>query len=134
MEPVSLSWAMLAAAIVRMAVGALWFSPIAFVAPWQKLIGLSEAELKSGMPRAIAADFAASLVMAFVLAHAVVYAQAVTLGQGAVVGFMNWLGFVATVQLTAVLYEQRPLKLFWLLSGFNVVALTLMGALLAVWR
>ena len=134
MQEVPLSWAMLAAAIVRMAVGAVWFSPIAFVKPWQALIGLSQAQMKSGMPRAIGADFIASLIMAFVLAHAVVYAQAATLGQGALVGFFNWLGFVAVIQFTAVLYEQRPMKLFYLQSGFNLIALVLMGALLAVWR
>ena len=134
MQEVPLSWAMLVAAVIRMAVGSIWFSPIAFVKPWQKLIGLTEDQLKAGMPRAIGADFIASLVMAFVLAHAIVYAQAVTLGQGAMVGFFNWLGFVATIQFTGVLYEQRPMKLFLLQSGFNLIALVLMGMLLAVWR
>jgi hypothetical protein len=31
----------------------------------------------------------------FVLLHAVVYADATTWLQGAVVGFFNWLGFIA---------------------------------------
>ena len=134
MEEVPLSWAMLVAALIRMVVGGLWFSPLAFVAPWQKIIGLTPEQMKTGMPRAIAADAVGSLVMAFVLAHAVAYAQAATLGQGILVGFFSWLGFVAVVQFTGVLYEQRPIKLFFLQSGFNLVALVLMGALLAVWR
>jgi hypothetical protein len=33
-----------------------------------------------------------------------------------------------------VLYEQRPLKLFVIQSGFNLLSLLLMGALLAAWR
>lgn len=134
MQEVPLSWAMLVAAIIRMVVGGLWFSPLAFVEPWQKIIGLSQEQMKTGMPRAIAADAVGSLVMAWVLAHAVAYAQAATLGQGFAVGFFNWLGFVAVVQFTGVLYEQRPIKLFLLQSGFNFIALVLMGALLAVWR
>ena len=112
--------------------------------PWQRvaqetgakirLIGLTPDRMKQGMPRAIMADAIASLIMAFVLAHAIVYAQAVTLGQGAVVGFFNWLGFVAVVQFTGVLYERRPIKLFFLQSGFNLIAMALMGMVLAVWR
>jgi hypothetical protein len=134
LQDVPLSLAMLVAAIIRMIVGGLWFSPLAFVAPWQKIVGLTPEQMKTGMPRAIAADAVGSLIMAFVLAHAVAYAQAATLGQGALVGFFNWLGFVAVVQFTGVLYEQRPIKLFFLQSGFNLLALALMGALLAVWR
>jgi hypothetical protein len=133
-QEVALSWSMLVAAIIRMVVGSVWFSPVGFAKPWQAIIGLSEEQMRKGMPRAIAADAVASLLMAFVLAHAVVYAQADTVLKGAAVGFFNWLGFVATVQFTGVLYEQRPLKLFGLQGGFNLVALVLMGALLAVWR
>jgi uncharacterized protein DUF1761 len=133
-QEVPLSWAMLVAAIIRLVVGGVWFSPIAFAEPWRRLVGLSEDQMKAGMPKALAADVLGSLIMAFVLAHAVVYAGATNFAQGAAVGFFNWLGFVAVIQFTAVLYEQRPLRLFLYQSGFNLVALALMGALLAVWR
>lgn len=134
MQDVPLSWAMLVAAIIRFVVGGLWFSPFAFAEPWRKIVGLSPEQMKSGMPKAIAADVVGSLLMAWVLAHAVVYAGASSLGQGAAVGFFNWLGFVAVIQFTTVLYEQRPFRLFGIQSGFNLVSLLLMGALLAVWR
>jgi hypothetical protein len=130
---VPLSWPMLLAAIVRLVVGGVWFSPIAFAEPWRRLVGLSEAQMKAGMPKALGADVVGSLIMAFVLAHAVAYAGATTLAQGAAVGVFNWLGFVAVIQFTAVLYEQRPLRLFLYQSGFNLVALIAMGALLALW-
>jgi len=134
MQDVPLSWAMLVAAIIRIIVGGLWFSPFAFAEPWRRIVGLIPEQMKAGMPKAIAADVVGSLLMAWVLAHAVVYAGAASLGQGAAVGFFNWLGFVAVIQFTSVLYEQRPLKLFGVQSGFNLASLLLMGALLAVWR
>ncbi|MGA2485597.1 MAG: DUF1761 domain-containing protein [Roseiarcus sp.] len=134
MQDVPLSWAMLVAAIVRFVIGGVWFSPFAFAEPWRRLVGLSAEQMKATMPRAIAADVVASLLMAWVLAHAVVYAGATTLGTGVAVGFFNWLGFVAVIQFTTVLYEQRPLKLFVIQSGFNLLSLLLMGALLAAWR
>ena len=134
MQEVPLSWAMLAAAIIRFVVGGLWFSPFAFAEPWRRLVGLTAEQMKATMSKAIAADVVASLLMAWVLAHSVVYAGATTLGLGAAVGFFNWLGFIAVIQFTTVLYEQRSLKLFAIQSGFNLVSLLLMGALLAAWR
>jgi len=134
MQDVPFSWPMVIAAVIRMLVGGVWFSPIAFAPAWQRIVGITQDQMKTGFPKAIAADAFGSLIMAWVLAHAVAYAGAATLGAGAAVGFLSWLGFVAVVQFTAVIYEQRPVKLFWLTGGFNLVALVAMGALLAVWR
>jgi hypothetical protein len=50
------------------------------------------------------------------------------------VGFFNWLGFIAAIQFTTALYQQRPPKPFAVQSGFNLLSLLLMGARLAVWR
>lgn len=127
-------WALIVAALIRIVIGALWFSPIAFLQRWLVITGLDEATIKTGMPRAIAFDVIGSLVMAFVLAHAVAYAGAATIGQGAAVGFFNWLGFIAAVQLSETLHEHRPLRFFAINTGYNFIALILMGALLAVWR
>ena len=62
------------------------------------------------------------LLMAFVLVHAVHYAGAVGAGQGAAVGFFNWLGFGATIMLTITLYEKRPTNLFCMNSGFQMIS------------
>jgi hypothetical protein len=45
-----------------------------------------------------------------------------------------WLGFMATLMVSLWGYENRPLKLIAINLGNNLVALVLMGALLAVWR
>ena len=127
-------WALIVAALIRIVSRAVWFSPSAFLQHWLAITGLGETAMKAGMPRAIAFDVIGSLVMAFVLAHAVAYAGAATLGQGAAVGFFNWLGFIATVQLSGTLHEHRPLRFFAINTGYNFIALILMGALLAVWR
>jgi hypothetical protein len=38
------------------------------------------------------------------------------------------------VMVATGVYEQRPLRAAWFGAGFNLVALLLMGAFLAVWR
>jgi hypothetical protein len=131
--PINL-WAVLVAALVKMVVGAIWYSPPLFAGPWQKLTGVGEADMKAALPKAMAVDLIGSLIMAFVLAHAVVYAGAATVVLGAAVGFFSWLGFVATVTIAQVTYERRPFRLFLINNGALLVSLVLMGAILAIWR
>jgi hypothetical protein len=125
---------LIVAALIRIVVGSLWYSPIGFAATWRRLVNVTEAQFQAGMPKAIAADVVGSLLLAYGLAHVVAWAGAATIAQGFEVGFLCWLSFVAVILLTTVLYEQKPLRLFVLNAGFNLIALALMGALLAVWR
>jgi hypothetical protein len=135
MQEISINhWAVIVAALIRLVVAAAWFSPPAFQTPWRQLVGMDEATMKAGLPRAIAGDVIGCLIMAFVLVHAVVYAGASSVWQGAAVGFFNWLGFIAVLQASETMHEQRPLRSFAINTGYNLIALVLMGALLAVWR
>ena len=126
-------WAVLVAAIVKFTIGGLWYSDLAFAPRWRSLTGCSEQAAKQGFAKALAVDFVAGLVMAFVLVHAVHYAGAATLGTGAAVGFFNWLGFIGTTTLAATLYEKKPLQLWTINNGYLLLILVVMGAILAVW-
>lgn len=126
-------WAVVVAALVKMIIGALWYSPALLGPRWSRLSGISAIEVKQRLPKLLAVDAIASLIMSFVLLHAVHYAGATTLGTGAAVGFFNWLGFVATVTFGLALYERRPLGLFWIANGFQLISLLFMGAILAIW-
>ena len=53
---------------------------------------------------------------------------------GMKVGFAVWLGFVATVQLTANAFRQQPPKLYLINTGYQMICYLAMGAILAVWR
>ena len=135
MPEIPINWvAVLVAAVVRLVIGGLWYAPFAFGPMWQKTVGITQDQMLKAMPRAIAVNAVGSLLMAFILEHAVVYAQATSLLQGAAVGALNWLGFVAVVLVATNVYEQRPLRSAYVSAGFNLVALVLMGALFAVWR
>src|ERR1700676_2626839 len=101
--------ALIVATIVKIALGALWYSPVLFGKTWQALTGRTDAEIKAAMPKAMVVDLIGSFIMAFVLVHAVHYAGAQGIGQGAAVGFFNWLGFVAMISLSATIYEHKPM-------------------------
>ncbi|HEX9445955.1 MAG TPA: DUF1761 domain-containing protein [Candidatus Binatia bacterium] len=123
----------LAAAGAKMALGALWYSPLLFLDRWHRASGVTEKEMKEGMARALAVELAGSLIMAFVLLHAVRYAGAETALQGMAVGFFNWLGFVAVVTIGVVTYQRKPFALFLLQNGYLLLSLLAMGAILALW-
>ena len=127
-------WAVLVAAAIRMAVGTAWYSPPLMLRPWQAITGVTPDSMRAGLGRAMAVDIAGSLVMAFALANIVVGANITDWLNGALAGFWVWLGFQATLLLSLWGYENRPLKLIAINLGNNLIALVLMGALLAVWR
>ena len=133
----NINWlAILVAAILRLAVGSIWFSPIAFVKPWQALTGVTPESMQRGLVRAIVIDLILSLIMAFVLYHAVMYAtsMAPNIWSGAAVGFLNWLGFVVATHLPLWAYENRSFKLISIGTGSNLVSIVLMGALFGLWH
>lgn len=132
-----INWlAVIVAAVLRMVVGSVWYSPVAFVKPWQQLTGVTPESMQKGLGKAIGIDLVLSLVMSFVLLHAVMYAtnMAPTLLTGAVVGLINWLGFVLATHLPLWAYENRSLKLIAIGAGSNLVSLVLMGALFGLWH
>ena len=134
MQEFPINWgAVLVAAIVKFAIGGIWYSNIAFAPRWRALTGCSEEGTKQGLGKAMAIDFAGGVVMAFVLLHAVHYAGAVTAPMGAAVGFFNWLGFIGVSTLAASFYEKRPLQLWVINNGYLLLALLVMGAILAIW-
>lgn len=91
-------------------------------------------EMKSkSMNQMYAMAMGGALVMAYVMAHFVDYTGSTSAAMGMQTGFWAWLGFVAPVMLGTVLWEGRPWKLFWLQSGYYLVTLMVMGAILASW-
>lgn len=130
-----INWlAVLVAAIIRMAVGFAWYSPPLLLKPWQALTGVTPETMRAGLTKAMVVDVIASLVMAFALANIIVGAGITDWLNGALAGFWVWLGFQATLLVSLWGYENRSLRLIAINLGNNLIALVLMGALLAVWR
>lgn len=133
----NINWlAVIVAAILRIVVGSIWYSPVAFVKPWQQLTGVTPESMRAGLGKAIAVDIVLSLVMAFVLYHAVMYAtnMAPTVVSGLLVALLNWLGFVLATHLPLWAYENRSFKLISIGTGSNLVSMLLMGLLFGLWH
>ncbi len=86
------------------------------------------------MAQGMAAGFIGDLVMAYVLARFVGHYGAVNLWDGIVVGFLAWLGFVATIMAGSIFYEKKPTELVAINAGYQLVTILVMGVILAVWH
>lgn len=131
-------FAIFLAAVSSMVWGSLWYGPL-FQKPWMKMMKLDKSKMSassSEMGKLYGIQFVGSLFMAFVLSHALVFAKAYLgtegVSAGLQTGFWNWLGFVAPVTLTTVLWEGKPWKLWMLNNGYYLVMLSTMGVILAL--
>lgn len=123
----------LIAGIANMVIGMIWYAPPVFGTIWRKLSGVNEKSMQKNMAKMYVFGFIAALISSYVLAHVVGYVNATSMGQGVQAGFWMWLGFVAPITAASVLYEGKPIKLYLLNNGFQLVALSIMGAILALW-
>jgi hypothetical protein len=133
MAAISLNWlAVGVATLAKFFLGWIWFGPL-FGKLWRQLVGMSEARMKAIIGKAIVYDLVTTFILSTVLAYVVRYAGATFWAQGAVIGFLCWLGFIGSTTFAATLYEQRPLKFWFLTNSYHAIALAVMGAILVVW-
>jgi hypothetical protein len=123
--------AVLVAAAAALAIGALWYSPILFAR--RRTPG---SDMASG--RAPAASYAllfvCALLMSLVLAHFAALFGARGMAGGLQLGFWSWLGFAAPAVFGSSLGEGRSLRRSAVNSGYHLIALLVMAAILAGWR
>ncbi len=130
-------WAVLAAAIAQMIIGMFWYSPKVFGKQWMMWSGMTEEKMKAtkdkGMGKTYFAAFVGALVASYVLAHFVAYVHAADFGGAIYLAFKIWLGFMATKSLSSVLWEGRPTKLYLLNTIHDLVSISVMSVILALW-
>lgn len=129
--------ALAVAALASFAIGAVWYSPVLFSKAWQKGVGVTEEHMKnSNMGVIFGSSFLLMLVMNFGLAvilqgHA---GPSVHASSGALYGLLIGLCFVATSIGINMLYQRKSFTLWAIDAGYQVLFLTVSGAILGAWR
>lgn len=132
--------AVLAAGVACMVIGFLWYSPMLFARPWTIAMGMDPddkekmAELQKDAPKLYSMAFVASLVAAFVLGKLFFRVDIFELPRALMYSVAVWAGFVATVQLTGVLFSHKPLKVFFIDTGYQLLCYVVTGIILALWK
>jgi hypothetical protein len=133
-------WRVAAAAVAAFVVGGLWYSPLLFAKPWMRAMGYDPNdkqkcdEMKKGAGKLYAIALLAGLVSAGVLAKFFAVLSVDSVIYGLKIAFAIWLGFVATVQLTATLFGKKPTVLFFIDTGHQLVSYMVMALVLTVGR
>ena len=122
--------AVVAAAVVHMLTSLVWFSPKLFGKQWTDL---TKQELKPAR-QWLVAGLIGHLLIAFVSAVVINLADATTIVDGIVVGVLMWGGFIVTLETGELIWEKIPFRLFAIRVGNHLVAMSLVGAILAGWR
>lgn len=117
-------WHALVAMLVMQVIGWVWYGPL-FGKTWMQLAGVKKGNISSGkMTSVIITSILVNILTAYILAHFLAYADASTFMDGLTVVFWLWLGFMMPLQLGKVLWEGKSVKLFILLTAYDVVALS----------
>jgi archaellum biogenesis protein FlaJ (TadC family) len=119
----------LIAALLYMVIGFFWYSKWLFGTLWMKLSGIKESDMKHNRLAPLW-GFIVALVMAFFLAYFEAFLGVTTVSDGMFVGFCLWLGFVATTQLTPVIWCKESPQLFLINTGSKLLSLLVMGGVL----
>jgi hypothetical protein len=122
--------AVVVAAVAHMLVGLVWFSTRLFGNAWSELTGASLVPDRRWLPVAAIGH----LVIALVLAVLMLFAGVTSAFGGLVIGLLAWAGFVVTLEIGELVWEKIPVQLFLLRIGNHLVALSVAGLILGVWR
>ncbi len=128
-------WAILVAGIVGMVIGFMWYSPALFGKQWMKLTGIKPSKKdKDGMGNKMLVAFIAELVLAAVMLGIIKWAGVITIQGALAVGFITWLGFVATMTLNEILWQKKPFKLYILNNAHNLFKFLVVAIILTIWN
>jgi len=112
-------WAVVVATAATLALGALGYPPL---------------RLSRGTGKGYFVAALCHLVMALILAVLMSLTGFATWGQGLLLGLLCWLGFAAPLGLTANVLSEARIGLWFRDTGYHLVTLLLMGAILGAWR
>lgn len=133
MESVDVNYfAIVVAALVPMLLGAVWYSPVLFARPWMREVGRTPEEL-TGAGLGYGLSILAALVTSYALARIVRWAEVDDVFNGAAVGVLVWLGFVATVLAVTTYFGGRSRKLWAIDASYQLLSLAIMGAIHGIW-
>jgi hypothetical protein len=120
------------AAIAGFPLGALWYGPL-FGRPWMATTGITkERAQQANMARVYGTTLLLNLVIATSLAMFI--GPNTRLLDGLFAGFMAGFTYVATAFGISYLFEFRPIKLWLINAGYQVVVFSMMGAILGAWH
>lgn len=128
MDPIQIDlFTVFIAAALNMIIGFFWYSKWLFGPTWEKL---NKAKMDASNRMSLLYAFICSLVIAYFLALFEGYLGVTSVTDGMFIGFCLWLGFVATTQISAVIWCKGSFLLFVLDSGYKLLTFLVMSGVI----
>src|ERR1700743_3367964 len=129
-----INWpAVIVAGLSSFAVGGLWYAPSLFGKAWMADSKLTQDDIKTGNKGKIFGFTAFfSLLMAVNLAMFLADAKT-NLAWGATAGFLAGIWTFCAIAIHS-LFELKSWRYIFINGGYSVASLTLMGAIIGLWR
>jgi hypothetical protein len=125
--------AVLVAGISSFVIGGIWYSPALFGKAWMKENGLSLEQIqKSNKGKVYGLALVLSLIMAVNLAM-FLSNSSIQLSTGLLYGFLTGLWIFCGIAIVG-LFEQKTARYIFINGGYMLVALTLMGGIIGIWK
>jgi len=130
-------YAVVVSALAVFLIGALWYSPLLLGRQWVAAHGYTAeklVEMRKSAAQSYAVSFLCYLLMGAVLSVLAGEAGVATVREGLRLGALCWVGFAATIGLTANLFSEKPLAAYLIDAGYQLVYLAVMGAIVGGWQ
>lgn len=128
-------WAIAAAWLINVVVGALWYSPLGFAKRWQAHTGVDILAMpEREATAALGFVTVSALVQAGVLAIVINSVGATTAVDGLVTGLVLWFGLTAATTVGTTFYQRLGWRFWWLTTSYFLLVMTANGAILGTWR
>jgi hypothetical protein len=127
-----INWlAAVAAGILGFFPGAVWYSPLMFLKPWQADAGISGHGGGMGMAARLGLGLLMSLIAA--LLFAMLVGPNPTLFHSVKFGLVVGVGFITTAFAIQYLFEGKTLRLTLINGGYHTVQFLIYGIVIGLW-
>ncbi len=136
-------WAVLVAALAHVGIGFVWYSPYVFGKIWIRLMGFnvdtSEGraaweERQKNMGKTFTLTAMGALIMSYVLAYFMEMFFVDTIADAVRIGFIAWLGFIATTSFVTVLFSGKSKKLWAIDNCYPLFSMLVMSVIFVLWQ
>ncbi len=127
-------WAVISCAVLNLALGAIWYSPLLFYKGWKAENKLTDEDLKKVNPaKTYGLTLLFSLIMAYNMAFFLGDAET-DAAWGATAGLLTGFGFAGLIFAVVALFEMKSWRYIFINGGYITVYFTLIGWVLGAWR
>ena len=135
--------AVLMAAAVHMAIGVVGYSPVFFGKAWISLMGFNVDTPEGKVAweerqKSMSKTWILTVLGAFIMAYALAYFMGMffveTVMDALQVGFIAWLGFIATTSFINTLFTGKSKKLWAIDTCYPLVSMLIMSVIFVLWQ